>query len=65
VIEGLAGLLKNRAREEVATKAELSGRIDDPKTSVADIVGRLIENAFFKAILPEFDRAGPHKGRPK
>jgi hypothetical protein len=39
----------------VATRVEISGRLDNPNTSlVATIVG-LVENAFFKAILPGFD----------
>jgi len=48
-------VLQNRPRDEVATRVEISGRLDNPNTSlVATIVG-LVENAFFKAILPGFD----------
>jgi hypothetical protein len=54
-IEGVSKLLKNRQRREVATRAEIVGSIDDPKASVLQVVGRLIENAFFKAILPGFE----------
>jgi len=56
VVSGLAHVLKNRPREEVATVADLSGNIDNPNTSILQIVGRLLENAFIKAILPGFDR---------
>lgn len=42
VIGGLAGLLENVPRDEVATRA--------------DIEGCLVQNAFFRAILPGFVR---------
>lgn len=53
---GLSKILENRPREEVATVADLSGSIDDPDTSIWDIVVRLVSNAFVKAILPGFER---------
>jgi hypothetical protein len=40
----------------VATKAEVRGRLDDPKLSTWQVVVRLLQNAFFRAILPGFDR---------
>jgi len=55
VVETGAKLLKNQPRREVATKADLSGRIDNPQTNVWQIVGRLIQNAFFKAIGRGFE----------
>jgi Domain of Unknown Function (DUF748) len=55
VVGGVAKLLENRRREQVATKAEVSGRIDNPNVSAVDVVIRLVQNAFFKAILPGFD----------
>jgi hypothetical protein len=39
----------------VATRVELSGRLDNPNTSTISAVAGLVENAFFKAILPGFD----------
>jgi len=57
-------ILKNRTREEVATRAEVKGRVDDPKVSPLQVVVHLIQNAFFKAILPglEKERAESAKG---
>ncbi len=55
LVGGVAKLLENRSREEVATKSDVSGRIDSPQVSVVDVVLRLVQNAFFKAILPGFD----------
>src|SRR5262249_57593590 len=55
IVSGVAKILKNRSREEVATKAEVIGRIDNPKVGTVAALVRLVENAFFKAILPGFD----------
>jgi hypothetical protein len=63
LVSGVAKLLKNRSREEVATKAEVLGRIDNPKVgTVAAVIG-LVQNAFFKAILPGFDLEISRAGR--
>jgi hypothetical protein len=56
LIGGVARLLENRPRDEVATKAEVAGPVQDPQASTIEVIGRLIQNAFFKAILPGFDR---------
>jgi hypothetical protein len=56
VVGGVAKVLENRAREEVATKTQVSGRFDNPKVSVMETIVKLVENAFFRAILPGFDR---------
>ncbi|HEV8436748.1 MAG TPA: DUF748 domain-containing protein [Methylomirabilota bacterium] len=64
LVAGAAKLLKNRPRHEVATKADLSGRLDDPQTSIMQIVGKLVQNAFFKAILPGFERSAASTPSP-
>jgi hypothetical protein len=56
LVGGISNLLENPRRDQVATVAELSGPVEDPRSSTWQIIGRLIENAFFKAILPGFDR---------
>jgi hypothetical protein len=55
LVGGVSKLLENRPRAEVATKADVAGRLDDPKTSTWQVIGNLIRNAFFRAILPGFD----------
>ncbi|HEV2173429.1 MAG TPA: hypothetical protein VGR71_07675, partial [Nitrospira sp.] len=55
-IEDVSSLLENAPREEVATKADVSGKTNAPRTDTVQIVVRLIQNAFFKAILPGFER---------
>ena len=49
-------LLKNRPRKEVATVADVSGPLESPQTSTWQVLVRLVENAFIKAILPGFQR---------
>ena len=56
IVGGIAKFLENRPRAEVATVADISGRVDSPHSSTWQVIGRLIENAFFHAILPGFDR---------
>jgi hypothetical protein len=56
LVGGISGLLQNRPREEVATQTTVSGDIESPQTSTWEVVVRLVQNAFFKAILPGFER---------
>ncbi len=55
IVGGLAKLLENVPRDEVATKAEVAGPVQDPEASTWEVVLRLVQNAFFKAILPGFE----------
>jgi hypothetical protein len=55
VVGGVSKVLQNRPRDEVATRVEISGRLDNPNTSLIATAVGLVENAFFKAILPGFD----------
>ena len=49
-------LLENIPRREVATKADLSGPLENPQASTWQVLVSLIQNAFFRAILPGFER---------
>jgi hypothetical protein len=55
LVGGVARLLENRQREEVATKASIQGPVGNAGASTWQVIGRLIQNAFFRAILPGFD----------
>jgi hypothetical protein len=55
IVEGLADIFENRKRDQVATVANISGPVSDPHSSVWRIIGKVIENAFIRAILPGFD----------
>jgi len=56
MVGGAARLLESGKTGEVATRADISGRVSDPEVSIWQIIGRMIKNAFFKAILPGFDK---------
>ena len=56
ILGGLAWVLENRPRAEVATTTNISGKLSDPETSLADIIIGLVQNAFFRAILPGLER---------
>ncbi len=63
MVGGLSKLLESEPRDEVATKAEVKGRLDDPQTSTWQVIVNLVRNAFFRAILPGFDEELARLGR--
>jgi hypothetical protein len=56
VMDGVASLLENRSRDEVATRTEIVGRLDRPDVGMVEAIVGLLQNAFVKAILPGFER---------
>ncbi len=56
VVGGVLGVLQNAPRNEVATKGDIAGQVDNPQANTWQVVGKLVQNAFFKAILPGFER---------
>ena len=63
LVGGVAFILENRSHQEVATKIDIKGRANHPETSTWQIVGELIRNAFFKAILPSFEKEATGAGK--
>jgi len=63
LIGGVAKLLENRPRQEVATRVEIKGSLEKPETSGWQIIVELIRNAFFKAILPSFEKEAAGTGK--
>jgi hypothetical protein len=55
-VKGAAKLLRNPKTQTVATKIDLSGKIEKPKLSTIQALLQLINNAFAKAIVPGFDQ---------
>lgn len=55
-VSAMTELLKNRSRQQVATETDISGPLEDPRANIAQIIVNLVRNAFFKAILPGFER---------
>jgi Domain of Unknown Function (DUF748) len=58
VVGGVLKLLENEPRNEAATVTDLSGPVENPQADTWQIVAKLVQNAFFKAILPGFERVG-------
>ncbi len=56
VIGGVVELLKNQPRQQVAAETDVSGPVPNPRADTWKIVGTLIQNAFFKAILPGLEK---------
>lgn len=56
LVGGVMNLLKNQPRQQVATRADLSGPVENPRASTWQIIVRLVQNAFLKAILPGFEQ---------
>ncbi len=63
LVGGVARLLESGHRGEVATKADISGPVEKPRFSTWQIVRRLIENAFFRTILPGFEKEASRPSR--
>jgi hypothetical protein len=61
LVGGVAKILENRPRQEVATRVDIKGSPANPEASGWQIIGELIKNAFFKAILPSFEKIGSGK----
>jgi hypothetical protein len=63
VVEWVGEVLENQSRDEVASVVQLRGRVTNPESSTLQVVFSLIENAFFEAILPGFEREASLSGR--
>ena len=56
VAGGVSEILENIPRREVAAKADIAGPVENPQASTWQVLATLIQNAFFKTILPGFER---------
>jgi hypothetical protein len=56
VVGGVGELLEQLPRHEVATKADFAAPLENPQASIWQVLVNLIQNAFFNAILPGFER---------
>ena len=57
IIEGVAWLLNNKRKDQVATKAEFTGNLDDPDFNIWGIIGQLLRNAFIQALYPSLENS--------
>jgi Domain of Unknown Function (DUF748) len=61
VVGDAATALANVPTKEVATKTDVSGTLDHPRANTWEIAMKLLQNAFFKAILPGLEHQ-THRG---
>ena len=64
IIGGFSWILQNTPRDQVATTIPVSGKLANPETSTWETIIGLVQNAFFKAILPGFEQQSG-RGRKK
>ncbi len=56
LIGGFSWILQNSPRSDVAAAIPVSGKLDNPQTSTWETIIGLIQNAFFRAVLPGFEQ---------
>jgi Domain of Unknown Function (DUF748) len=57
VVNGVLALFKSTDTDQVATETDVSGPVEYPNASTWQILEKLVQNAFFKAILPGFEHS--------
>ena len=57
VVGGVLALFKSSSTGQVATETSVTGPVENPKEDTWQIIGKLVQNAFFKAILPGFEKS--------
>jgi len=56
IIGGFSWILQNTPRDDVAATIPVKGKLNNPQTSTWETVIGLIQNAFFRAVLPGFEQ---------
>jgi hypothetical protein len=56
LVGAVSTVFKNQSRDQFGTSLSISGNLDNPRTSILEIVGNILRNAFVRAYLPKFDR---------
>lgn len=58
---GVVGqVLKNQERDQFGTRITFQGNLDNPRTSMLEVIGNVLRNAFVRAYLPRLEgRAAP------
>ncbi len=57
VANGVLDFFKSPPTGQVATETDVSGPVEHPRASTWQILEKLVQNAFFKAILPGFEQS--------
>jgi hypothetical protein len=57
IVDAVAWVFTNHKKDQLATKAEFEGRLDDPNVSIWIIIGQLLRNAFIQALYPSLENS--------
>lgn len=57
VVGGVSWLLTNHKKDQLATRADFSGRFDNPNFDVWSIIGQILRNAFIQALYPSLENS--------
>lgn len=57
IVEVAAWILKNKRKEQIATRIEFEGQIKDPDVNVLYIVLQTLRNAFIQALYPSLENS--------
>ncbi|MFZ1747417.1 MAG: DUF748 domain-containing protein [Nitrospirales bacterium] len=55
IVGGVAAILENTPREQVATKTEITGNMDNIQIGTWELIWNLFRNAFVEAMTPAFE----------
>jgi hypothetical protein len=55
IVAGVAEVLKNQPKDQIATRIPLSGDVSNPDAGIFATIGNLLRNAYIQALFPSFD----------
>ncbi len=57
VVGGVSWLLTNHKKDQLATRADFEGSLDQPDFDIFDIIGQILRNAFIQALYPSLENS--------
>ena len=63
IIGGIAWVFENKSENDIATRTDISGTLEQTNVSTFQALLGILENAFFKSILPGLERQRPARVR--
>jgi hypothetical protein len=55
IVAGVAEILKNQPKDQIATRIPLSGDISNPDAGIFATIGNLLRNAYIQALFPDLE----------
>lgn len=57
LVRAVSWILTNHRKDQIATRAEFTGRVDQPSVNIWYIIGQLLRNAFIQALYPSLENS--------